>query len=95
MVDVFRAPQYAPAVVEEALALKPRPRVIWMQLGIRHDAAAKLADAASSRWVISGSTRRVIRRDATPSVAGVSSAVATDVTRSTNSPASSHSFRGR
>jgi uncharacterized protein len=44
MVDVFRAPQYAPAVVQEALALKPRPGVIWMQLGIRNDAAAKLAE---------------------------------------------------
>lgn len=44
MVDIFRAPQYAPAVVEEALALKPRPQVIWMQLGVRNDAAAKLAE---------------------------------------------------
>src|SRR5215204_5215365 len=35
MVDVFRAPQYAPAVVAEALALKPRPPVIWMQLEIQ------------------------------------------------------------
>jgi uncharacterized protein len=44
MIDVFRAPQYAPAVVAEALALKPRPAVIWMQLGIRNDEAAKLAE---------------------------------------------------
>ena len=44
MVDIFRAPQYAPAVVAEALALKPRPGVIWMQLGIRNDEAAKLAE---------------------------------------------------
>jgi len=44
MVDIFRAPQYAPGVVEEALALKPRPKVIWMQLGIRNDEAAKLAE---------------------------------------------------
>src|ERR1700682_5772151 len=34
MVDVFRAPQYAVAIVEEALTLKPRPQVIWMQLGV-------------------------------------------------------------
>src|SRR6266700_2424172 len=52
MVDVFRAPQYATAVVEEALALKPRPRVIWMQLGIRHDAAAKLAEANGLKVVM-------------------------------------------
>jgi predicted CoA-binding protein len=44
MVDMFRAPQYAPAIVAEALALKPRPGVIWMQLGIRNDDAAKLAE---------------------------------------------------
>jgi len=44
MVDVFRAPKYAPAVVAEALALKPRPGVIWMQLGVRKDEAAKLAE---------------------------------------------------
>jgi len=44
MVDIFRAPQYAPAIVEEALALKPRPQVIWMQLGVRNDEAARLAE---------------------------------------------------
>ena len=44
MVDVFRAPAYAPGLVEEALALKPRPQVIWMQLGVRNDAAAALAE---------------------------------------------------
>ena len=52
-------------------------------------AAAKLAVVASSRWVSSGSTNRVIRRATTPRAADVSSAVATDVTRSTNSCASS------
>jgi predicted CoA-binding protein len=44
MVDVFRAAQYAPAIVQEALALKPRPGVIWMQLGVRSEEAAKLAE---------------------------------------------------
>lgn len=44
MVDIFRAPQYAHAIVEEALALEPRPQVIWMQLGVRNDEAAKLAE---------------------------------------------------
>ncbi len=44
MVDIFRASQYALGIVEEALALAPRPRVIWMQLGIRNDAAAALAE---------------------------------------------------
>jgi hypothetical protein len=52
MIDVFRAPQYAPAIVEEALALEPRPRVIWMQLGIRNDEAARLAEASGLKVVM-------------------------------------------
>ena len=45
MVDVFRASEAVPSVIEEALALEPRPRVIWLQLGIRNDAAAAEAEA--------------------------------------------------
>jgi predicted CoA-binding protein len=52
MVDVFRAPQYALAIVEEALALTPRPQVIWMQLGIRNDEAARLAEANGLKVVM-------------------------------------------
>jgi predicted CoA-binding protein len=52
MVDIFRAPQYAPAIVEEALALKPRPPVIWMQLGVRNDEAAAAAEAAGLKVVM-------------------------------------------
>jgi predicted CoA-binding protein len=52
MVDVFRAPQYAAAIVEEALALEPRPQAIWMQLGVRNDAAAKLAEANGLKVVM-------------------------------------------
>jgi uncharacterized protein len=52
MVDVFRAAQYAPAIVAEALALKPRPQVIWMQLGVRNDEAAATAEAAGLRVVM-------------------------------------------
>jgi uncharacterized protein len=44
MVDIFRAAPYAPPIVAEAIALKPRPAVVWMQLGIRNDEAAKLAE---------------------------------------------------
>ena len=44
MVDIFRASPYAVGIVEETLKLKPRPRVVWMQLGIRNDAAAALAE---------------------------------------------------
>jgi predicted CoA-binding protein len=52
MIDVFRASQYATAVVEEALAMKPRPAVIWMQLGVRNDEAAAQAEAAGIRVVM-------------------------------------------
>jgi uncharacterized protein len=52
MVDVFRARQHVPAVVEEALALEPRPQVIWMQLGIRNDDAAQSAEAAGLKVVM-------------------------------------------
>jgi uncharacterized protein len=44
MVDIFRASRYALAIVAEALALNPRPQVIWMQLGVRNDEAAELAE---------------------------------------------------
>jgi predicted CoA-binding protein len=44
MVDIFRASRYAPAIVAEALALATRPQVVWMQLGVRCDEAADLAE---------------------------------------------------
>jgi len=52
MVDIFRASRFAPIIVEEALALNPRPQVIWMQLGIRNDEAAKLAEAHDLKVVM-------------------------------------------
>jgi predicted CoA-binding protein len=52
MVDIFRASQYALGIVEEALALEPHPQVIWMQLGIRNDEAAKLAEANGLKVVM-------------------------------------------
>jgi uncharacterized protein len=52
MVDIFRAPQYARAIVQEALALKPRPQVIWMQLGVRNNDAAAAAEAAGLKVVM-------------------------------------------
>jgi predicted CoA-binding protein len=44
MVDIFRSSRHALGIVQEALELKPRPQVIWMQLGIRNDEAAALAE---------------------------------------------------
>ena len=52
MVDVFRASQFAPAVVDEALTMTPKPQVIWMQLGVRNDEAAKRAEAAGLKVVM-------------------------------------------
>lgn len=52
MVDIFRASKYAPGVVDEALALNPKPSVIWMQLGIRNDEAAQRAEAAGLKVVM-------------------------------------------
>jgi uncharacterized protein len=45
MVDVFRASQYVPGIVEQVLAMRPRPRVLWMQVGVRNEEAARLAEA--------------------------------------------------
>ena len=52
MVDVFRGPQFAMGIVDEALAMKPRPQVIWMQLTVRDDAAAAKAEAAGLKVVM-------------------------------------------
>jgi predicted CoA-binding protein len=52
MVDIFRASRYAPVIVEEALALSPRSQVIWMQLGIRNDEAAALAEQSGLKVVM-------------------------------------------
>jgi hypothetical protein len=52
MIDIFRGAQYAPAIVQEALALKTRPLVIWMQLGVRNDEAAALAEANGMKVVM-------------------------------------------
>ena len=43
LLDVFRNAGNIPAHVDEVLALPPerRPRIFWMQLGIRHDEAAR------------------------------------------------------
>jgi predicted CoA-binding protein len=52
MVDIFRPSEYARDIVHEALTLNPRPRVIWMQLGIRNDEAAALAEANGMKVVM-------------------------------------------
>ncbi len=45
MVEIFRNSAAAGPLVDAALALSPLPKVIWMQLGVRDDAAAARAEA--------------------------------------------------
>ncbi len=52
MVDIFRASDKAGAVVDEALRLLPPPKVIWLQLGVRDDAAAARAEAQGLKVVM-------------------------------------------
>jgi predicted CoA-binding protein len=52
MVDIFRASQFAPGVVDEALQMTPKPAVIWMQLTVRSDEAAARAEAAGLKVVM-------------------------------------------
>ena len=52
MVDIFRGSAAVPPVVEEALALDPKPQVIWMQLTVRNDEAARRAEEAGMKVVM-------------------------------------------
>ncbi len=45
MVEIFRNSEAAGPITDEALALDPLPKVIWMQLSVRNDAAAARAEA--------------------------------------------------
>jgi predicted CoA-binding protein len=46
IVDVFRRTELLPAHLDEILAMSPRPRVVWLQQGIRNDAFARSLEAA-------------------------------------------------
>ena len=54
MVDIFRTPDVAPAIVREALEEKDRLgiKTIWMQLGVVSEEAAKLAADAGLNVVM-------------------------------------------
>jgi uncharacterized protein len=53
VIDVFRRSERIPALADEILALpaERRPDVVWLQSGIRHDAAAERLAAAGVRVV--------------------------------------------
>ncbi|HWE22259.1 MAG TPA: CoA-binding protein [Hyphomicrobiaceae bacterium] len=59
IVDIFRNPAAAHEVVREAIALKDKLAVkaIWMQLGVRNDAAAAEAEAAGLKVVMNRCTK--------------------------------------
>jgi uncharacterized protein len=46
LVDVFRRPEMIPQHIDDILAMKPRPKVVWFQLGIKNDDAAKVLEDA-------------------------------------------------
>jgi uncharacterized protein len=50
VVDMFRTPDAAPEIVREAIAIGAK--VVWMQLGIRNDEAAKMAEDAGLKVVM-------------------------------------------
>ncbi len=46
IVDVFRRGEHIPAHLDDILAMRPLPKVVWLQLGIKNDAAAKRLEEA-------------------------------------------------
>jgi uncharacterized protein len=43
IVNVFRRSAYVPALLDDLLAV--RPRLVWMQVGVRHEATARRLEA--------------------------------------------------
>lgn len=52
MIDIFRNSEAAGQIVDDVLESGQLPKVIWMQLTVRHDAAAKRAEAAGIKMVM-------------------------------------------
>ena len=46
IVDVFRRPDLLPGHLAEIRAMAPRPRLVWLQQGIRNDAFAREVESA-------------------------------------------------
>jgi uncharacterized protein len=52
MVDVFRNSDAAMSITNEALALPEKPKIIWMQLSVRNDEAAAIAEQSGIKVVM-------------------------------------------
>lgn len=52
MVDVFRNSSFVAGVVDDALALAAKPKVIWTQLDVHDEKAAAKAEAAGVKMVM-------------------------------------------
>ena len=59
MVDVFCPARDAPAIVEDAIAIGAK--VVWMQLGIRNDAASVVAEKAGIEVIMNGCPKNRVR----------------------------------
>jgi uncharacterized protein len=46
MVEIFRSADAAPGILSEVLKMSSLPKVLWMQLSVRHDEVAQQAEAA-------------------------------------------------
>lgn len=62
IVDVFRASNAVPAIVDEILALKAQPEVLWLQLEISHEEAEAKARAAGMQVVTNMCTKQQHQR---------------------------------
>ena len=52
VVDVFRTSSALPGILDEMLALSPRPKVLWTQYGVVHEETAARARAAGFQVVM-------------------------------------------
>jgi len=64
MVDVFRRPEHLPAIATEAVAIGAR--ILWGQLGVINDEAARIAQAAGMTVVMDRCPAIEFRRLAIP-----------------------------
>lgn len=51
VIEIFRRPEFLPGHAAEILRLPWRPKVVWFQLGIRHDGAARALAAGGIQVV--------------------------------------------